>query len=73
MTTSHQATWSERDIHASLEEVVAKIKAMPAHPASFHPATQSLVELLSNTPHDPSFDEEAWNRDWAAIEAEMKA
>jgi predicted DNA-binding protein len=64
---------NEQNGYPSLEEVVAKIKATPPNPASFHPATQPLAELLANSPDDPSFDEEAWNRDWAAVEAEIKA
>jgi predicted DNA-binding protein len=72
-TYSHQEVWGEGDIHASPDEVIAKIKALPSNPASVHHATQSLVELLSHTPIDPSFDEEVWNREWAAVEAEMKA
>lgn len=72
-TYSHQEVWDEGDIHASPDEVIAKIKALPSSPASVHRATQSLVELLSDAPADPSFDEEAWNREWAAVEAEMKA
>jgi predicted DNA-binding protein len=72
-TYSHQEVWGEQDIHDSPDEMIAKIKALPSNPASVHHPTQSLVELLSDTPSDPSFDEEAWNREWAAVEAEMKA
>ncbi len=59
--------------YPSLEEVVAKIRAMPSDPSNIHPATQSLAELLAASPEDPSFDLEEWNREWAAAEAEMKA
>ncbi len=55
------------------EEVVAEIKATPPNPANIHPATGSLAESLQNAPHDPDFDLESWNREWAKVEAEMKA
>ncbi|HET6248844.1 MAG TPA: hypothetical protein VFE47_14195 [Tepidisphaeraceae bacterium] len=57
----------------SLEELVKKIQAMPPNPASIRHATGDLAAALRAIPEDPNFDEEAWNRDWAAIEAEMKA
>lgn len=57
----------------TLEEVVAEIKALPPNPAAIRPATGSLAEALANSPHDPDFDLETWQRDWAKIEAEMKA
>jgi hypothetical protein len=63
----------EQDDDPTLDQVVAEIKAMEPNPASFHPATQSLADLLINAPDDPSFDLEEWNREWAAAEAEMKA
>ncbi len=55
------------------EEVVAEIKATPPNPANIHPATESLADLLRDAPHDPDFDLESWQRDWARVEAEMKA
>ena len=55
------------------EEVVAKIKAISPNPANIHPASTSLADLLLNGPDDPTFDLEAWNRDWTNVEAEMKA
>jgi hypothetical protein len=57
----------------SLDKVVGEIKTMGPNPASFHPATQSLADLLTNAPDDPSFDLEEWNREWAWAETEMKA
>ena len=56
-----------------LEALVVRIKATPPNPASIRPATGSLVEALKNAPEDPDFDLEAWNREWAKIEAEIKA
>jgi hypothetical protein len=56
-----------------LQEIVAEIKALEPSQDSFHPATQSLADLLANAPDDPSFDLEEWNREWARAEAEIKA
>jgi hypothetical protein len=36
-------------------------------------ATASLQELLENSPVDPNFDIAQWQREWAAIEAEIEA
>ena len=57
----------------SPEEVVDRIQATPANPHSFRPASGSLAEALRQAPHDPDFDLAAWNREWAMVEAEMKA
>jgi hypothetical protein len=56
-----------------LVALVERIKATPPNPAAIHPATASLAELLQNAPEDPDFDLATWTRQWAAIEAEMKA
>ena len=63
----------EEDEEPTLEEVVAKIRATPRDPSRFHPATESLAGILSDAPEDPTFDSEEWNREWAKVEAEMKA
>ncbi len=63
----------EQDDVPTLDQVVAEIRAIGPNPASFHPATQSLADLLLNAPDDPSFDLEKWNREWTMAEAEMKA
>jgi hypothetical protein len=56
------------------EEVVAKIKALgPSDPRNIRLAQGSLAEVLRSIPSDPDFDFEEWNRQWAEIEAEMKA
>ena len=56
------------------EEVVAKIKALgPSNPRNIRLAQGSLAEMLRSIPSDPDFDFEEWNRQWAEIEAEMKA
>jgi hypothetical protein len=61
------------DDFPTLEEVVAEIKATPPNPASIHPPTASLADLLREAPTDPNFDLEAWQQEWDKIEAEMKA
>lgn len=57
----------------SLDQVVAEIGKTQPNPATFHPATQSLADALAYSLDDPTFDLEAWNREWAEAEAEMKA
>src|SRR5690242_8495851 len=49
-TYTHDEVWDDEDSYPSLEEVVAKIKGTLSNPANFHPATQSLAELLANSP-----------------------
>jgi len=53
--------------------LVERIKATPPNPAAIRPASGSLAEALQNSPEDPDFDLESWTRQWAAIEAEIKA
>ncbi len=55
------------------EEVVARIKATPPNPANIRPGTGSLAEALQNAPDFPEFDLEAWEKEWAVVEREMKA
>lgn len=61
------------DFFPTPEQVVAKIKALPKNPQAIIPPQGSLAEYLRNSPADPNFDLEAWKREWAAVEAEMKA
>jgi hypothetical protein len=63
----------EDNLWSSLEDIVAKSRAIPPDPGSYHPPTASLAELLTNAPHDPTFDLEEWRREWEAVEAEMRA
>jgi len=55
------------------EEVVAKIRATPPNPHSIRVADASLAEALRNAPKDPDFELATWNREWAEVDAEMKA
>ncbi|WP_089721514.1 hypothetical protein [Candidatus Entotheonella palauensis] len=56
-----------------LEKLVAQIQNMPPNPASIRPAQGSLLEALRAGPDDPHFDQDAWQREWANVEAELKA
>jgi predicted CopG family antitoxin len=58
----------------TLEEVVARIKATPPNPNNLRPAVGSLADYLARpVPPDPDFNLEEWQRQWDAVEAEMKA
>lgn len=59
--------------NATLESLVAEIKAQPANSPMFQPAQGSLAEVLRKQPHDPAFDLEKWRREWAEAAAEMEA
>lgn len=55
------------------EDVVAKIQAASGNPAKIRPAVASLAKALRHAPNDADFDLDAWKREWAKVEAEMKA
>jgi predicted CopG family antitoxin len=56
------------------EEVVARIRATPPNPNNLRPPVGSLAEYLARpVPPDPNFNLEEWQREWDAVEAEMKA
>lgn len=56
----------------TLEQVVAKIKALPRNPDSIHLPTASLADTLRDTPTDADFDLEQWSKEWEAVETEME-
>jgi len=62
--------WSE---DRTIEEVVADIKKRGPGVPNFREATASFADLLANAPHDPDFNLEAWEREWANVEAEIEA
>jgi len=62
-----------KELFPTPEEVVARIQATPPDPHSIRPAGGSLAEALRNAPDNPDFDLAAWNREWAVVQAEMKA
>ncbi|MGH9846180.1 MAG: hypothetical protein ACREEM_46355 [Blastocatellia bacterium] len=62
----------------TLEEVVAKIKSLPPNPNAYRLPTGSLADYLEKSlaaeaEDDEEFDLEAWQREWDAVEEEMKA
>ena len=61
----------EEQIEESIAEVVAGIAA--SGPGEFIPPTDSLAEKLSVTLTEDRVDPAEWDREWAKIEAEMKA
>lgn len=68
---------SQEYIPPTLEEVVARIRATPPNPQMIRSPEGSLGEYLAASiaaedPNEP-FDLAEWNRQWAAVEAEMKA
>ena len=56
----------------TLEEVVADIKGRGPGSPNVRRPTASLAELLANSPHDPDFDLEEWQREWARVETEIE-
>ncbi len=56
-----------------LERLVTQIQNMPPNPDSIRPAHGSLLEALQTGPNDSDFDQKAWEREWAHVEAEMKS
>lgn len=57
----------------TLEEVVAKIKALPRRPQNIRPAVGSLRDLLASDSEDANFDLEAWQQEWMKVEEELRA
>lgn len=56
-----------------LVEFVARIKALGPEPQAYTPPTGSLADALSDAADESAIDSAAWDRQWASIEAEMKA
>ena len=55
----------------SLEELVAAIRRLPPGRDTYEPGRGSLAAALAAQPADPNFDLQAWNEEWARVEAEM--
>jgi hypothetical protein len=77
LTVEHLAirilTEAVRELESvTVQEVVAKVRAMAPNPGQIRPATANLADLLSSADEEPDLDLEAWNRQWSAVEAEMK-
>ena len=62
----------EDDPIPAVADVVARIKAIPPNPAMITLPQGSLSEALRHGPTDPAFDLDAWERDWAMAEEELK-
>lgn len=56
-----------------LQDVVARIKAMPPSPHGLRPATGSLAEALRSAPPTGEFDARAWQANWSLVEDEIRA
>jgi hypothetical protein len=56
----------------TLEEVVARIKALGPNLAGYTPPRESLAEALANVADEELIDAVERERQWAIIEAEMK-
>ena len=54
-------------------EAVTRIQATAPNPSQIRLATADLADALRAAPSDPCFDLEGWNRQWSAVEAELKA
>ena len=57
----------EDDFGLSLDEVVAKIQALPPNPNNIRPAIGSLAEALRESPTDPTFNLAEWQQEWQTI------
>lgn len=55
------------------EDVIARILASRPKPQNIRPAVGSLSEALREGRTDYAFDLDKWTKEWAAVEAEMKA
>ena len=56
----------------TLEECVARIKAIPKNPARIRRAEPGLADVLRRLPDpDAPSDQAAWDREWQLIEAEI--
>lgn len=55
----------------SPNDVVAETRS--ASPATTPSVNGSLADALRDAPEDPQFNLESWQREWSAVEAEMRA
>lgn len=68
-----EALEARRERVSTLDRIVAEIKSTPRNPLALRPAEGSLQEALLNSPENPEFDLQAWERDWAVVEQEIRA
>lgn len=58
---------------ADVLDVVMRIQSLPPNPLNIRPAAGSLADALRAEPVAPSFDLDQWERDWGAVETEIRA
>lgn len=58
---------------ADVDEVVARIKSAPPNPHNIRKPHGALADVLRRESEDDDFDLDMWNREWAAVEAEIQA
>lgn len=57
----------------SLDAVVAKIKSTGPNPHNIRSAQGSLADVLRRADSTQDFHLDRWNKEWAAVEAEIRA
>lgn len=55
---------------ATIDDVIAFLRAAPPNPANFRPARGSLAEILAKQ-RDAEFDHAPWEAEWAQAVAEI--
>ncbi len=55
------------------QEAVELIRTTPGNPTQIRPATVDLIDVLRSAPTDPTFDLESWQRQWSALEIELRS
>lgn len=60
-------------IIADVDEVVARIKSLPPNPHNIRQPQGALADVLRRESDNDEFDLDLWNREWAAVEAEIHA
>jgi hypothetical protein len=58
---------------STIEEVVARIAAAGPSPSAYIPPKSAPADKVERVLKEETIDSAAWNREWAAIEAEIKA
>ena len=69
--TVQAAPFNWLDDKLSFQDALAQFRALP--PRRAQSVARPLAEALADTITDPSFDSMAWDRQWAAVEDDLKA
>ena len=64
--------FGEDEYSETPEQVVARIQALPRNPDALRPAQESVADALQRTITNKDFDLEAWEQQWAKVEAEIR-